>query len=94
MRKVIMVGHVACGKTTLCQCLNGMEMKYKKTQALEVIHKTIDTPGEYVERRSLFSLILFNINYHLLYKTRLNRRKTSKIKGILRSLYFFMYIFL
>ena len=40
MRKVIMVGHVACGKTTLCQCLNGMEMKYKKTQALEVIHKT------------------------------------------------------
>ena len=58
MKKVIMVGHVACGKTTLCQCLNGMEMKYKKTQALEVIHKTIDTPGEYVERRSLFHALV------------------------------------
>jgi len=58
MKKVIMVGHVACGKTTLCQRLNDMEMKYKKTQALEVIHKTIDTPGEYVERRSLFHALV------------------------------------
>lgn len=58
MKKIILVGHVACGKTTLCQCLNGMEMKYKKTQALEVIHQTIDTPGEYVERRSLFHALV------------------------------------
>ena len=53
MKKVIMVGHVACGKTTLCQRLNGMEQTYKKTQALEFINDTIDTPGEYLERRSL-----------------------------------------
>ena len=52
MKKVILVGTVACGKTTLCQCLNGMELSYKKTQALEVIHHTIDTPGEYLEHRS------------------------------------------
>ncbi len=58
MKKIILVGHVACGKTTLCQRLNDMEMKYKKTQALEVIHKTIDTPGEYVERRSLFHALV------------------------------------
>ena len=58
MKKIILVGHVACGKTTLCQCLNGMEMKYKKTQALEIIHETIDTPGEYVERRSLFRALV------------------------------------
>ncbi len=58
MKKVILVGHVACGKTTLCQCLNDMEMKYKKTQAIEVIHQTIDTPGEYVERRSLLRALV------------------------------------
>lgn len=58
MKKIILVGHVACGKTTLCQRLNDMEMKYKKTQALEVIHQTIDTPGEYVERRSLFHALV------------------------------------
>ena len=47
-----MVGHVHCGKTTLCQRLNGMEQTYKKTQALEVVNHTIDTPGEYLEHRS------------------------------------------
>ncbi len=58
MKKIILAGHVACGKTTLCQCLNGLEQKYKKTQALEVINSTIDTPGEYVERRSLFHALV------------------------------------
>ena len=54
MKRVLMAGNVACGKTTLCQRLNGLKMDYKKTQTLEVINKTIDTPGEYLERRSLF----------------------------------------
>lgn len=58
MKKVILIGHVACGKTTLCQRLNGLEQTYKKTQALEVIHQTIDTPGEYLERRSLLSALI------------------------------------
>ena len=58
MKKVILVGTVACGKTTLCQCLNGMELSYKKTQALEVIHNTIDTPGEYLEHRSFLRALI------------------------------------
>lgn len=59
MKKIILVGGVACGKTTLCQRLNGLEQVYKKTQAIEVIHTTIDTPGEYLERRSyLQSLVV------------------------------------
>lgn len=58
MKKVILVGTVACGKTTLCQCLNGMELRYKKTQALEVIHHTIDTPGEYLEHRSFLQALI------------------------------------
>ena len=52
MKKIMLVGHVACGKTTLCQRLNGLKQEYKKTQALEVINHTIDTPGEYLEHRS------------------------------------------
>ena len=52
MKKVIFVGTVSCGKTTLCQRINGLVQEYKKTQALEVIGETIDTPGEYLEHRS------------------------------------------
>ena len=52
MKKIILVGSVACGKTTLCQRLNGLKQDYKKTQALEVVNHTIDTPGEYLEHRS------------------------------------------
>jgi len=58
MIKILMVGHVACGKTTLCQRLNGLEQTHKKTQALEVINGTIDTPGEYLERRSLIHALI------------------------------------
>lgn len=63
MKKVLLVGHVACGKTTLCQRLNGLEQKYKKTQAIEVINCTIDTPGEYLEHRSLLrSLVVTSVD--------------------------------
>ena len=58
MKKVILIGNVACGKTTLCQFLNGMDLSYKKTQALEVIHETIDTPGEYLEHRSFLQALI------------------------------------
>ena len=53
MKKIILIGNVACGKTTICQYLNHMEIKYKKTQALEVYNTTIDTPGEYAETKTL-----------------------------------------
>ena len=58
MKRIILVGSVACGKTTLCQRLNGLEQIYKKTQALEVINHTIDTPGEYLEHRSLLQALV------------------------------------
>ena len=58
MKKIILIGNVACGKTTLCQCLNGLELSYKKTQALEVVQQTIDTPGEYLEHRSFLQALI------------------------------------
>jgi ethanolamine utilization protein EutP len=58
MKRILLVGNVSCGKTTLCQKINGMKMNYKKTQALEVINQTIDTPGEYLEHRSFFQALV------------------------------------
>ena len=58
MKKIMLIGSVACGKTTLCQRLNGLEQTYKKTQAMEVINCTIDTPGEYLEHRSFLSSLM------------------------------------
>ena len=58
MKKIILIGNVACGKTTLCQCLNGLDLSYKKTQALEVVQQTIDTPGEYLEHRSFLQALI------------------------------------
>jgi ethanolamine utilization protein EutP len=52
MKKLLMIGTVSCGKTTLSQYLSGMELVYKKTQALDVIGTAIDTPGEYLEHRA------------------------------------------
>jgi ethanolamine utilization protein EutP len=66
MKKIILIGHVACGKTTLCRRLNGLDSTYKKTQAIEVINETIDTPGEYLERRTFVrSLIMTSVECDL-----------------------------
>ena len=66
MKKIMLVGTVGCGKTTLCQRLNGLEQSYKKTQAVEVVNHTIDTPGEYFEHRSfLRSLMTTSVDVDL-----------------------------
>ena len=66
MKRIILIGNVACGKTTICQKLNGLKLQYKKTQALEVIGETIDTPGEYLEHRSLLrALVVTSIDADL-----------------------------
>ncbi len=53
MKRIIMIGRVSCGKTTLCQRLAGDPLTYKKTQTVEIIGQAIDTPGEYAENRRL-----------------------------------------
>ena len=37
MKKVIFIGNIGCGKTTLSQAILGDELEYKKTQAVEVL---------------------------------------------------------
>ena len=58
MSRVIFMGRTGCGKTTLCQKLDELEIKYKKTQSVELYNHAIDTPGEYLENRNYYSALL------------------------------------
>jgi ethanolamine utilization protein EutP len=53
-KRIMMVGPVAAGKTTLSQSLNGSPNRdCTKTQTIQVIGAAIDTPGEYLENRKM-----------------------------------------
>ncbi|ATW25324.1 EutP/PduV family microcompartment system protein [Candidatus Formimonas warabiya] len=53
--RVMLVGAVGSGKTTLARVLNKEEAgAVKKTQAMEYSASSIDTPGEYVENPSYY----------------------------------------
>ena len=59
MKKIMLIGSTGCGKTSLCQRLSGQEEQYKKTQAIEVVGGfAIDTPGEYLDRKGLFTALI------------------------------------
>lgn len=58
MKKIILTGNTGCGKTTLCQRLHGHVIAYKKTQAIETFDQAIDTPGECIENRGLYRMLL------------------------------------
>ncbi|MGN1095618.1 MAG: EutP/PduV family microcompartment system protein [Eubacteriales bacterium] len=53
MKKIILIGRVGAGKTTLTQKLRGEELHYYKTQYVHYGENIIDTPGEYTELRQL-----------------------------------------
>lgn len=57
MKKVIFIGKTGAGKTTLCQKLDELSIKYKKTQAVENYKNSIDTPGEFIENRRMYSAL-------------------------------------
>ncbi|MGL5354913.1 MAG: EutP/PduV family microcompartment system protein, partial [Clostridium sp.] len=58
MKKVIFIGKTGCGKTTLCQSLDSEEIKYRKTQSVEIYNSSIDTPGEYLENRFYYKALI------------------------------------
>ena len=53
MKKIILMGRVASGKTTLTQALRGESIHYHKTQYIRHGDVVIDTPGEYAETQHL-----------------------------------------
>lgn len=58
MKKVVFIGKTGCGKTTICQKLDELDIKYKKTQAVENYKNSIDTPGEYIENRRFYNVLV------------------------------------
>lgn len=58
MKKLLLVGKTGSGKTTLSQAIQGMEISYRKTQAVTYSPCIIDTPGEFVENRRYYSALL------------------------------------
>ena len=58
MKNVIFMGKTGSGKTTLCQKLDELDLMYRKTQSVELYSDSIDTPGEYIENRSLYNALL------------------------------------
>ena len=53
MKRLILMGRVAAGKTTLTQALKGEQLHYCKTQYIHYTDTIIDTPGEYTEVHTL-----------------------------------------
>lgn len=58
MSRIIFIGKTGCGKTTLCQKLDELDINYKKTQSVEIYKNSIDTPGEYLENRGLYNALI------------------------------------
>lgn len=59
MKKIMMVGKIGCGKTTLSQRLVNEKIEYQKTQSIQVIGDDImDTPGEYLEQKQFYSALM------------------------------------
>ncbi|WP_368251264.1 EutP/PduV family microcompartment system protein [Enterococcus sp. 2201sp1_2201st1_B8_2201SCRN_220225] len=57
MKKIILMGAVGCGKTTLSQALHGEALTYNKTQAVSYTPEIIDTPGEFILHRQYYSAL-------------------------------------
>lgn len=54
----MLIGKTNCGKTTFCQVLHNFPVCYKKTQVIELVCNTIDTPGEYIENINLYRALI------------------------------------
>lgn len=57
MKKIMFVGPVGVGKTTLTQRLKGLDISYHKTQAMQFYDSIIDTPGEFLQHRQYYNAL-------------------------------------
>lgn len=58
MKKLIVIGAIDSGKTSLLMALNGDQGTTSKTQTLMYTASTIDTPGEYMENPRMYKALL------------------------------------
>ena len=79
MRKLILMGRVAAGKTTLTQALRGEQLHYCKTQYINYTDTIIDTPAEIADI-ARFANTLYGVReLHLLPYHRLGQDKYAGI---------------
>lgn len=57
-RKVIVIGAVGAGKSSLLGAFKGSNSEAKKTQSIIYDAQTIDTPGEYMENPTMYRYII------------------------------------
>ncbi|MEG2421572.1 MAG: EutP/PduV family microcompartment system protein [Oscillospiraceae bacterium] len=58
MKKIMLVGRTGAGKTSFCQAIHDEDLRYQKTQAVQILNGAIDTPGEYLENRALYRALI------------------------------------
>lgn len=59
MRKIMLIGRVGCGKTSLAQFMAGEYRQDQKTQTIEIRGSSIiDTPGEYLENKNYYKALV------------------------------------
>ena len=58
MKRFMTVGKTGSGKTSLLQRIYGQEMVYQKTQTVESLSASVDTPGEYLEQKNLYNALI------------------------------------
>ena len=58
MKKIMFVGPIGVGKTTLTQRIEGVEIIYAKTQTVQFHDDIIDTPGEFVQHWLMYNALL------------------------------------
>lgn len=76
-RKLMVVGPVGSGKSSLISCLNGKGMDAKKTQSVLYDTLSIDTPGEYLENPCMYKYIIAeaqSVEYVLFIQDAMQRR--------------------
>lgn len=56
--RIMVVGAVGAGKSTLIAALQGKRGEVRKTQAIEFAAHTIDTPGEYIENPRFYRALM------------------------------------
>jgi len=75
--KLMVIGAVGSGKSSLISYLNGTENIVRKTQAILYDTLSIDTPGEYMENPSMYKYIMAatqNVEYVLFIQDVTQRR--------------------
>ncbi|MBC2725527.1 EutP/PduV family microcompartment system protein [Desulfosporosinus sp.] len=58
MGRILLIGGIGAGKTSLKQMLMNEQVSYKKTQMLDFSHTFIDCPGEYLEIPRFYHVLI------------------------------------